>query len=437
MRRSEPVMAPYTSAHPLDTDILDLIEGTLDEGSARLIESHLDGCLLCRIKRQRLSAAPPIDFADVRDLAVPVFPRIEVQDAPGTDASRGELWLAAGDEAVMVLIRTVRDHGLVVVPVTLDTEAADDETLVLDDTSSPLAVPLAIYERLTISIGSYALRSRVVPVRDVDLFDLVVGQPGVTRGSAIDGPTDPRLEIRQYLIDRLTALDPPDPEEPDSPPAPMSTDDIFSEMVQHLEFSRGSEASVDRLPYLGVEVPNGWAGIAVIDELNVRVVVIDTPRGLMDESERDIAEAVFAKWSASALAVCTSELSDIADLYDYSGLTGRISVDSGERFSGPLLTLSVREAVSKFLDQRISIPTTPIASSARGTAVDAHAIMSQKVAEALDGVVIRGRNATIASKSNGYTAAGSSLEALSQVLQHAFTDDFDVRSIVEVANEDA
>lgn len=437
MRRNEPVMAPHSSAHPLDTDLFDLIEGSLDAASARLVQSHLEGCLLCRIKRQRLSDAPPIEFADVSDLAVPAFTLVDVQDAPSRDAKRGELWLTAGDEAIMVLVRTVRTapaHGLVVVPVTLDVEAADDETLVLDETSSPLAVAVAIYEHLTISIGSHALRTRVMPVRDVDLFSIGVGDPGVSRGSAIDGPTDPRLEIRQYLTDRLTALDPLGPEEPEDAES-ASIDDIFLEMVQHLDLTRGAEASVDPLQLLGVELPEGWTGIAIIQELTVRVAVIDTPHGLTDAVDLKAAEAVFGRCSVSGLAVCSSEFSDMADMYDYSGLVSRLLVDAGVRASGPLFALPAKEAVAKFLDQKIAIPTTPMSSTTRGAAVDAQAIMSIKLADALAAVVTRGRKATIASKADGYTAVGSSQEALDRVLQQAFTDDFDVQSVVDVANE--
>ena len=111
MRRNEPVMAPHTSTHPLDTDVFDLIEGSLDAASAQLIEAHLEQCLLCRIKRQRLSDAPPIDFADVSGLMVPEYSRIDVQDAFGADANRGELWLTVGEEAAITGPVGLSDEG--------------------------------------------------------------------------------------------------------------------------------------------------------------------------------------------------------------------------------------------------------------------------------------------------------------------------------------
>jgi hypothetical protein len=206
---------PATARHPLDTDLMDLVEGTLSPDAARSVEAHLAGCVLCRIKRQRLTNEAPIDFIDVHDVEIPSFGRIATVDVSPATALPGELWLTEGDEAVMVLVRKVLDPllGLVVVPVTFDTEVADSGTVVLDATASPLGVPLAIYDAMVSSLPLYVLRNRVVPVRDVDLLNLAVGEPGVSRGSALEGPGDPRHEVRQYIADRLTALSPVEDDE--------------------------------------------------------------------------------------------------------------------------------------------------------------------------------------------------------------------------------
>jgi hypothetical protein len=173
----------------------------------------------------------PIDLTDIRDLKVPEFGVIEIVDAAGTEARRGELWLTASDDATMVLVRTIRDddYGVVVVPVTLDVEVADNGALILDTSASPLVVPIAIYDRLPISLPSSALAGRVVPLRSgLDLLSLATGDPGVSRGSPLEGSADPRLEVRQYLSDRLVALDSYEAADDGDDPLPIEADSRMS-----------------------------------------------------------------------------------------------------------------------------------------------------------------------------------------------------------------
>ena len=246
-------MSQPTSTHPLDTDLVELLEGTLDPGKAATVEAHLDRCLLCRIKRQRLSGIPPIDSADVGDLELPAFGRIDVEDADGTEAAPGELWLTSADDASMVLVRSIRENnwGVVVVPVILDVEAADSSTLVVDETVSPIETPIAIYERMTISLPTTALATRVIFTRELDLLALSDGDLGITRGSPLEGAGDPRREIRQYLSDRLVALDPFLSEEDDEAKAAAGASDpdfayieLYTALTRHLYAH--PEVTVDR-----------------------------------------------------------------------------------------------------------------------------------------------------------------------------------------------
>src|SRR4051812_25294017 len=101
-------MSRQSAAHPLDADLLDYVEDSCDPTTAEVIAKHLTECLVCRIKSQRLSGAPPMDFVDVRMLTIPEFGVIELEHASGSEAQRGELWLTASDDATMVLVRSVR-----------------------------------------------------------------------------------------------------------------------------------------------------------------------------------------------------------------------------------------------------------------------------------------------------------------------------------------
>ncbi len=443
MQRKQPAMAHHTSAHPLDTDILDLVEGTLGPAEEQLILAHLASCLLCRIKRQRLSAAAPVEFSDPRGPGTPAFAQIEVRHEDSSAVRAGELWITADDDGGMVLVRKVRSSGLVVVPVTLDVEVADDETIVLDEAASPLGLPLAIYERLTISIPFEAIAGRVIPIRDdIDLLALISDSVGVSRGSAIDGSTDPRLEIRQYLTDRLTALDVQDDEEP--PTADDFTfdertlDALFADIQEHLALARNDEASISSLKEIGAHSPAGWSGVAIVNELNVRVLVVDTPRGISGPDDFRAAEAVLALWDARALVVCNAAFPETATLYEPAGLRGSISVATGERTRGPSIArLPVPDVIAKFLDQHIKMPDEGFGEPTRGSAVDREAILAAKVTEAVAAIVERGSRANIRGKKLGYQHVDSALDALHDLLPAAFTEDFNVQAIINLANDDS
>ena len=209
-------LQPYPE-HLLDLTLAGLVDGTLDRAHTRAAETHLADCLLCRIKRQRLSKIPPINFTRLQDVIIPEYGHIATQPASGSDAQRGELWLTTGDIAAMVVIRSVREHGwgMVVAPVTFNVEAADRDTLILDETVSPLGVPIAIYPSIMSSLPATALAERIVFVRDsTDLWALEESA-GVSRGTPILSSSDPRLELHQYLADQLAVLDPYDEDDGD------------------------------------------------------------------------------------------------------------------------------------------------------------------------------------------------------------------------------
>ena len=150
--------------HPLDADLRDLVEGALSPKAAGAVEAHLAGCVLCRIKCQRLGSEPPTDLVDLSEADIPRFHPIDSVDASPATAVPGELWLTGGDEAVMVVVRQILDPSLgLVVPVTFDVEAADSGTVVLDADASPLGLPLAIHDGMPWHLPLDVLRSRMVP----------------------------------------------------------------------------------------------------------------------------------------------------------------------------------------------------------------------------------------------------------------------------------
>jgi hypothetical protein len=427
-------MSSYPASHPLDTDLLDFVEDALDDAASRAVEAHLASCLLCRIKRQRLTGASPVEFVDVRGISIPEFGAIEIETAPGTEARPGELWLTASDEATMILVRSIRDHdyGVVVVPVTLDVEVADSGALVLDSSASPLAVPIVIYDRLPVSLPSSALSGRVMATRSgVDLLALVTGEPGVSRGSPLEGPADPRLEVRQYLSDRLVALDSYESDEGSDDSPPDEIDDRLDALRDGIVLRRGPSCEVEDLGSLPSlpETPGTWRGFACIKEFTLRIIVIDTPGGLSDERDYRCAQALLTRLDGSALVVCRQH-SDSVDLFDPPTLFHAFELPDGARTQSPFISgLSLVDTIAKFLEQKRVMISAIDKSGKHAARVDVQEILAQQVGGAVDANVGRASRFG-AEKREGYMALANLGQGLTEVLRAALEPDFDPQSIV-------
>ena len=441
IRRSEPVMSNHAFAHPLDSDLLEFVEGTLPASESGPIDEHLVGCVLCRIKRQRLAHAPPLDLTGVEDVVLPTFTPIRSEPLSGSEAVRGDLWSTASEDTAIVLIRSVRenDWGVVVVPVILDVEVADSGALVLDEIASPLDTPMAIYEHMTISLPLTALAARLVPVRaGIDLWSLAAGDPGVTRGSGLQGATDPRIELRQYLADRLVALDPHDAQDlandpensRDSAPELLSEDEIFQELVRGF-YGKPTEAVQISLE-LAATVPSSWRGIVRVHKFNQAVLLIDTANGLDDE-DRHFAVSLCDEFHGSAVAIMADADRGRTDIYPRSYLVGETSIESGEVVTGPLLTGQMVDVIERYLDHLTEIPYTAGQQLETKHLVDPKEILASKVADALSEQVSGGDSATTPSKKKGYQSVAADGDALTAILQAAFSGELDLQAIRDLS----
>jgi hypothetical protein len=420
-------MTPLRPAHPLDVDLADLVDGLL--GGARLaaVEAHLPGCLHCRLKVHRLREAGlgPLGEAPLPSLPSLPFP---VPERHAGSPSPGDVRLAGeGERLLLVVLRVDGDRALVA-PVTLDVEAADDETVLVD---SPLGAGLAAHLALSTHVPAAVLGPRLaaisVPVR------------GPT-GTPITDAGDPRLEVRQELADRLTSLgDPP----PDADPPPPGPEQIRSSLVADLRALRGDSCTVRPLfawsDVLPAGTTAGWEPLLVLDELGVVLVVLDTPHGLVDDDDYSRARTVLTRLNGTALVVLSSAVGDLADVFDAPSLNHGIDAPSG-RHSPPrplIGDLSPFDAIGKFLDRTTGVrATTP---SARGPVarVDVGDILRQAATDALADAVRQGGRYKIASKRRGYETLAGMEDGFAAALARAFDTDAAVaEALLSLARED-
>lgn len=427
-------MSSQTPRHPLDIDLLDYVEGKLDEPSSASLAAHLRVCVLCRIKQERLANAPPMDIVDAGTVPIPQFERFELEDASGSDARPGELWLTASDEAAMVLVKATRseDNDLVVVPVSFDIEAADQGALVLEAPASPLPIPIVVYEDLVLTLPARALDQHLTSVR-IDVLGLREGDPGVSRGVPLSGPDDPRLEVRRDLADRIVVSDPEDIEDR----VPRDGASRIASLQDGLLFRRGPECIVEELVNLPrlADTPADWTGVAYVRDFTVRVIVIETPSGLRDDRDVASAQAVITRLDGSALAVCQAGIGEV-DLYDAPTLFRAFRLPDGKRTSAPLISgLSLLDTVAKYLDQKRVLLSTASTTSHRAPRVDVREIVREATAAAVDATVKRAPRLA-REKRPGYEHLESKRDQLAELLTKALEPDFDPESVARIIESD-
>ncbi len=411
------------TSHPLDVDLADLVDGVLDAARAAGVETHLDACLLCRLKRRRLEGAPAPASAD-EFLPGPAFvvPSME----PGGEPAVDDLWLAGTEDRLLVLVLGVAGDRITAAPVTLDIEAADDETVVVEQ--SPFRTAVAVHPALATEIPRAALTAKVGALT-------LAGN----RGATVAGAGDPRLEVRQHLADRLAAFaDPPPAGAGDAPPP--RPEQVRSTLIADLRSMRGRSCAaraLDGWADLVLAEQRGWVPLATVDEVGVVLVVFDTPHGLEDELDFDAARSVLTRLNASALVVLTGELSELADVFDAAALHAGIDIPSGAHTPPrPLISgLVPFDAIAKFLDQHsgaraMSAPTrSPVAR------VEVADVLREAAAAAAADAARQGARFKIAPKRRGYESLAGAEEAITAALATAFEGGSVVEALLDLRDE--
>ncbi len=445
----------YGFKHPLDVDLADFVGGLVDVEQREQLEQHLSECLLCRIKLRRLRDAVGEEFAadgSVRsdseaDARVDAWPRFAFPTSRSATVAvdrpePGQLWAAGDEERILLLVVRQTEDRVLVVPVTFDALSADDETIVVDAALSPFDVSLAVYPMLAVELPQsvlVGLFAEVVAAADVDRL-LAGSLPGTSRGEPINGPTDPRLEFRQLLADRIAALEEvnPDPDTGADAPPPRP-EHLAQRLAAELRDRRGEACKVHRLgswEELILAYSKGWSPIARVDEFGTILVVFDTLSGLVNDADFNAAMSVLTRFNASALVVLVTRLSPSAEVFDAASLSYGIGVPSGETSPpSPMLSgLAPADAISKFLDQNSAWSETAWSTRGSASPSDVLATLSHSAASALEEVARQGRRARIASKIAGYESAEHLLHELNDVLRGALSGEAVAERLADLAD---
>ena len=241
------------------------------------------------------------------------------------------------------------------------------------------------------------------------------------------------LEVRQYLSDRLVALDSYETNDGSDDPPAIDNESRLGALRDEIVLRRGPSCEVEELDSLpGLpDTPHTWRGFACIQEFTLRIIVIDTPDGLNDERDYVCAQALLTRRDGSALVVCNWR-SDPADLFDVPTLFHAFELPDGERTSSPLISgLSLADTVGKFLEQKRVMISAIGASGQHAARVNVPEILAEQVTGAVEANL--GRASRLgAEKREGYMALAGLRDGLTEVLRTAVEIHFDPQTIVEL-----
>jgi hypothetical protein len=210
-----------SNVHPSSSDLLAALHEP-DQAISTL--EHLGGCLACRVRMSRIRrseglATASLDALDrIVQAAAPLPDAVAelVSGSRGSQPQQGEIWRVGRNDALLVWVRRVVDDEVAdVIPLVLDVELADQESLILSASATPLATEIAamVALRTHVHVGAFINRIGTVDIRQGVTEIMTAMQEGrlpsgVPVGRPIEDDDDQRFEYRQALRDLLGELSP-------------------------------------------------------------------------------------------------------------------------------------------------------------------------------------------------------------------------------------
>lgn len=379
------------------------LQELLRTGGSVEVAEHLTACIECRIRAARLARAAEVAAASdsalsrILDSDTHLTPAVVTAAALGSESatpSAGELWRVGEDDALLVWVRKVFDRSADVMPVVLDVELADDQTLLLPAEATSLGMELGVITSVRGHVHADVFLSRIG-----DLGDRVTqqvaevtaaaleGRPpgGVPVGTRVHDPDDQRVEYQQTLADLLADLGPgawtarkKADEETGAPGRGLY------ELVKRDLSLRHPCTVHESLPAVAVLQSGAMIrAVARVGYADTSIVIALHP-AWQSEQYADLAAAccriVRQEPGSTAVAVCSADQDWLATVVD-----GVAMSDAYESPSGRLLPphasmepLHVVDALAKYLDRHVpawevvdasmNLTSTDLAAAARFSA---------------------------------------------------------------------
>lgn len=267
------------NVHPSDWELAGLADGTLDGIESERVRDHIESCVRCRDRIGRDRGPFDVDaerflvaLADEeRRPAVAGWLQTALATHHQPIPRAGQIWQLIGDDsATLALVYKVADERAYVVPVTLETELADEYTIVVDEQHSPVDASLALWVRLSALVDKRILAAHVADSdldHDVQVVrdDFVHGRAteSIRTGQPVADVLDPRWHYRDHLKATFASLS--------APPA-----DVTSQPTEYPTTAAASDTHVDDDVIRAVRAEIEYAAPQALVLADPEATVLDT-----------------------------------------------------------------------------------------------------------------------------------------------------------------
>lgn len=428
--------------HPTAVQLQAFTRGE-DAADASGVESHVAGCLICRIHvgRLKVEERESVDPAFISALSegsprIPsgVLDALRASESHGDTGSvrAGQLWRARnrtdsapGAVAVLVWVRKVFETTAAILPVFLDTDLADSETLIISAESTPLQVELALYTNVDAEIH---LSNLTTLIATLDIQDDVSALRSATRSGAqpptrlmtglpINRSDDQRLEFRQIISELLNPLYIDSYTEPDDE---VDVHELLAQIHELSFFHFGLR--VDPLPFddmTYLDEQHTLHPVAAVHHLATCVVVTavsgpDSYAQLMNTRLPKACAAVQSRFpEGDSVAVCAASSDWLSVLLTSDHLDSAIEVPSGlfHDATSSGLPLALNTLLLKHFEgasDRWDDASTVRFDDVSGSLGNVEAMSASFVLAAIEDTLQSGNRASILAKKEGYSRLSAS-----------------------------